>query len=84
MDGIIHKWANPHFGDFEEKISLQHEVQDKTNKHKLTQKVTKWVTEWSNPECEIRISIKLLLSMTYNFIVFSIMWVSPLVHDSIH
>ena len=30
MDGIMHKWASPHFDDFE--------VQDKTNKYKLTQK----------------------------------------------
>ena len=52
-----------------------------TNQHK---KVTKSVTKWSNPECEnMKILIKLLLSMTYNFIVFS-MWVSPLVHDAIH
>ena len=41
MDGIIHKWANPHFGDFNEKIALQHEVQDKMNKYKLTQKGNK-------------------------------------------
>ena len=34
MDGIMHKWANPHFNDFEKKsrsnIAQQHEVQDKT------------------------------------------------------
>ena len=33
--------ANPHFDDFEKKIALQHEVQDKTNKYKLTQKGNK-------------------------------------------
>ena len=44
MDGIMHKWANPHFADFQKKISeiaLQHEVQDKTSKYKLTQKGNK-------------------------------------------
>ena len=41
------------------------------------------MTKWSNAECETRILIKLLLSMTYIFIVF-LMWVSPLVHDAIH
>ena len=40
------------------------------------------MTKWSNPECETRILIKLLLSMTYIFIVF-LMWVTPLVHDAI-
>ena len=38
-----------------------------TNEHK---KVTKSVTKWSNPECETRILIMLLLSKTYIFIVF--------------
>ena len=41
MDGIMHKWSDPHFDDFEKKIALQHEVQDKTNKYKLTQKGNK-------------------------------------------
>ena len=40
------------------------------------------MTKWFNPECETRILIKLLLSMTHIFIVF-LMWVSPLVHDAI-
>ena len=40
------------------------------------------MTKWSNPECEARILIKLLLSMTYIFIVF-LWWVSSLVHDAI-
>ena len=44
--------------------------------------VTKSVTKWFNPQCDTRILIKLLLSMTYIFIVF-LMWVSPLVHDAI-
>ena len=82
MDGIMQKWANPHFDDFEEKIVQQHEVQDKTNRYKLTQKGNKISDQMSNPECETRIFIKLLLSMTYIFIVF-LMWVSPLVHDAI-
>ena len=30
MDGIMHKWADPHFDEFENKIVQQHEVQDKT------------------------------------------------------
>ena len=74
LDGIMHKWANPHFGDFEKKsrmYSMKH-VQDETNKYKLTQKRNKSVTKWSNPECETRILIKLLLSMTYIFNVFFI------------
>ena len=41
------------------------------------------MTKWSNPECETRILIKLLLAKTYIFIVF-LMWVSPLVDDAIH
>ena len=41
MDDIMHKWANPHFDDFEKKIAQQHGVQDKTNKYKLTQKGNK-------------------------------------------
>ena len=36
-----------------------------------------------NTQCETRILIKLLLSMTYIFIVFP-MWFTPLVHDAIH
>ena len=32
----MHKWPKPHFDD-----RLQHEVQDKTNKYKLTQKGNK-------------------------------------------
>ena len=50
-----------------------------TNYHK---KVTTSVPKWFNPECETRILIKLLLSMTYIFMFF-LMWVSPLVHDAI-
>ena len=41
MDGIMHKWANPHFDDFKEKIVQQHEEQDKTNRYKLLQKGNK-------------------------------------------
>ena len=37
MDGIMHKWANPHFDDFEKKIALQHKVRYKNKKYKLTQ-----------------------------------------------
>ena len=37
----MHKWANPHFGDFEKKITQQHGVQDEKNKYKLTQKGNK-------------------------------------------
>ena len=37
MDGIMHKWSNPHFVE----IALQHEVQDKTKTYKLTQKANK-------------------------------------------
>ena len=40
------------------------------------------MTKWSHPQCETRILIKLLLSMTYIFIVFK-MWVSPLLYDAI-
>ena len=41
MDGIMHKWANPKFWRFWEEVALQHEVNDKTNKYKLTQKGNK-------------------------------------------
>ena len=41
LDGIKHKLDNPHFDKFEKKIALQHEVHDKTNKYKLTQKDNK-------------------------------------------
>ena len=34
----MQEWSNPHFDDF---VALQHEVQDKTNKYKLTQKGNK-------------------------------------------
>ena len=67
---IMHKWANPHFDDFEKKSRSNMKYKIKrinTNYHK---KVTKSVTKWSNPQCETRILIKLLLSMTYIFIVF--------------
>ena len=37
----MHKWANPHFNNFEKKIAQDREVQDKTNKYKLTQKGNK-------------------------------------------
>ena len=37
----MRKWAKSHFDDFEKKIAQQHEVQDKTNKYKLTQKGNK-------------------------------------------
>ena len=70
MDVIMHKWSNPHFGDFEKKSRCNMKYRIKrinTNYHK---KVTKSVTKWSNPECETRILIKLLLSKTYIFIVF--------------
>ena len=50
MNGIMHKWANPHFDEFEKKIVQQHEVQDKTNKYKKHKKVTKSVNKWSNPQ----------------------------------
>ena len=65
----MHKWANPHFDDFEKKSHSNMEYRIKrinTDKHK---KVTKSVTKWSNPECETRILIKLLLSM-YIFSLF--------------
>ena len=70
MDGIMHKWANPHFDDFEKKSRCKVEYRIKrinTNEHK---KVTKSGTKWSNSECETRILIKLLLSMTHIFIIF--------------
>ena len=67
------------------KIALHHGVHDKTNKYKLTQKGNKISDQIVYyPECETRILIKLLLSMTYIFIVFCLMWVSPLVHNAIH
>ena len=37
----MRKWAKSHFDDFEKKIAQQHEVLDKTNKYKLTQKGNK-------------------------------------------
>ena len=57
----MYKWANTHFDDFEKNV-LQHEVQDKTNKYKSTPNGNK-ISD------QIRILIKLLLSMTYIFIV---------------
>ena len=37
MDGIMHKWSNPILMI----LRKNHEVQDKTNKYKLTQKGNK-------------------------------------------
>ena len=36
MDGIMHKWSNPHFVE----IALQHEVQDKTKKIQKGNKIS--------------------------------------------
>ena len=75
MDGIMHKWANPH-----ETCNMKYRIkQINTNSHN---KVTISVSKWSNPECETRILIKFWLSITYILIVF-LMWVRPLVHDAI-
>ena len=82
MDGIMHKWADPHFDDFEKKSRCNMKYRIKRVNRNLHKKLTKPVTKWSNPECETRILIKFYLSMTYIFIVF-LMWVSPLVHDAI-
>ena len=60
----MHKWANPHFDGFEKKSRSNMKYRIKrinTDEHK---KVTQSVIKWSNPECETRILIKLLLSMT--------------------
>ena len=64
------------------KIALQHEVQYKTNKYKLTQKgnkISKWSNTWMWNSC---IDQVVAINDTY-FHVF-LMWVRPLVHDAIH
>ena len=80
LDGIMHKWANPQYFEKKSLCNMKYRIKRiNTNYH---EKVTKSVTKWSNPECETCILIKLLLSMTYIFIVF-LMWARPLVHDAI-
>ena len=64
----MHKWANPHFDDFEKKSRCNMKYRIKRIHKNYNKKVTKSVTRWSNPECEIHRLIKLLLSMTYIFI----------------